>query len=239
MYHEVTERPRQVAVVAITGIALGVAIASASDWGGRAALAVVLVGGGGGRSRGVAGLVGWIVGGALLGGAAGYAATSVVQLPLSAMGAVGLGIALGGGVGGISHLLSTEDPAALDDEQVTVDMASDDTAEPRPADLFEEHPDPLLFVTDAGAGPVVRAANDAYERAFDLPATTVEDAPLGDVLVTVDAADGLVDSVAAGDAVDAVVAFETPDGERSYRVRSVGAAGDGYLLFTPVDAESR
>lgn len=259
--------------LALTAVAL---LAAAVGATGPAAATVVLVGGVGARSRGMAGLVGWIGGGALLGGAIGYAADALVTLPLATAGAIGLGIALGGGLGGISHLLSTEDPATADDEQVTVDMASQSTPEPRPADLFDEHPDPLLYVADAGGGPVVRAANDAYERAFDLPAATIEDAPLGDVLVVEDGpgdgegggdddgyggvgdegtggdgagGDGagageagndtaaIVDRVSAGERVDAVFGFETPEGTRPYRVRSVGAAADGYLLFTPVEGD--
>lgn len=189
-----------------------------------------------GGGRGMAGLVGWIVGGALLGGAIGYGAHTVVQLPLSLAGAVGLGVALGGGLGGITHLLSTDDPAAADDESVTVDMANQSTAEPRPADLFDDHPDPVLFVTDAGGGPVVLAANDAYAAAFDLPATAIEDAPLDDVLRLADDTESIADRLGEGNPVDDVLAFETPDGDRRYRVRSVAATDHGYILFTPVES---
>lgn len=216
--------------VGVTALAL-----AATGGSGLATATLLLAGGPDRRSRGMAGLVGWIVGGALLGGAVGYGAHSAVQLPLSTAGAVGLGVALGGGLGGISHLLSTEDPATADDERMTVDMAGESTATPRPADLFDDHPDPVLFVTDAGGGPVVRAANDAYEQAFDLPTTAIEDAPLDEVLRAAEEADAIAARVADGDDVDEVLPFETPEGRRRYRVRSVGASDDGYLLFTPLE----
>lgn len=202
---------------------------------GQLVAGTLLVGGVGLRSRGMAALVGWIVAGAVLGGLGGYAIAVVMGAPSTAAVAAGLGIALGGGIGGISHLLSTDDPETVDDERMTVDMASESAPEPRPADLFDDHPDPVLYVTTAGTGPVVRAANAAYAEAFDLPAATLEDAPLGDVLVATEDVDGVVEDLAAGEAVDVVLGFETPDGERRFRVRSVAATTDGYLLFTPVD----
>ena len=226
----VATRSGCLAVAGLAAVGLSTATADAT------LAAVVLVGGLGAPSRGMRGLVGWIVGGALVGGALGYGAATLVQLPLSAAGSLGLGLALGGGLGGISHLLSTEDPASVDDERMTVDMATESNApEPRPADLFDEHPDPVLFVTDAGGGPVVRAANDAYEQTFGLPAATLEDTPLADVLRSVDDADGIAASLGAGDPVDDVATFDTPAGTQSFHVRSVGATGDGYLLFTPLE----
>ena len=225
----VTPSRRQLALAVVA------ALAAAVGSNGPAVATLLLAAGTGRESRGMAGLVGWIGGGALVGGGIGYAVEAVVEFPLSTAGAVGLGIALGGGLGGISHLLSTDEPASIDDERMTVDMTSQSAPEPRPADLFEEHPDPILYVTDSGGGPVVRAANDAYERAFDLPATTIENAPLGDVLVTAADADDLPDTVAAGESVDEVREFETPEGIRRYRVRSVAATDDGYLVFTPLE----
>lgn len=213
-------------------VALG-ATAIAMFESAPAAAAVLFVGGLDARSRGLAGLVGWIVAGAILGAAVGYGVGSTVSLPLSTAGAAGLGAALGGGVGGISQFLTADEQATADDERVTVDMASDDGTDPRPADLFEEHPDPVLYVTTAAGGPVVRAANAAYERIFDLPATAIEDAPLGEVL-RVEEGTVIVDSLADGDAVDETLAFETTAGRRRFRVRSVAATDDGYLLFTPV-----
>lgn len=235
----VTARRSALSAVAIVAVAIvaieAAAVALPADATVTAAATLFLIGNTGGRSRGIGGLVAWIVGGALLGGAVGYGAQMAVQIPLSTAGAVGLGLALGGGLGGISHLLSIDEPSAADDERMTVDMGSQSTADPRPADLFDDHPDPVLYVTDTGAGPVVRAANAAYEAAFDLPVTTIEDTPLSEVLLVADSGVDVADRVADGERVDDVVALETPDGPRRYRVRSVAATEDGYLLFTPVE----
>lgn len=209
------------------------------------AATLLLAGSAGGRS-GFTRLVGWLVGGSLLGAGVGYAAVTVVAgLPLGTAGGVGLGIALGGGLGVVSNLLATDagDDEADGTESMTVDMESDDSPSPRPADLFADHPDPTLYVVDRGAGPVVLAANDAFAERFDVPADALAETPLDEALLAggtseSDDREAVVDAF-AGDGPAAVrVTCETTDGERTFRLRTVGDGADGYVLYTPVDAAS-
>lgn len=217
------------------------ALAVALDGDGGTAARAALLAVGGGRARsGVATLVGWLVGGALLGAAGGYAAVALVALPLSTQGAVGLGIALGGGLGAVSNLLAADDDVELDGERdaVTVEMEADESApSPRPADLFDGHPDPVLYVADEGHGPVVMAANRAYAETFDVAAATITGTPLDEALFVEGDPSPVAGAVAAGETVDEVFACQTPDGERSFRLRTVGGDGDGYVVYTPTDRE--
>jgi len=185
------------------------------------------------RLRGVGGLLTGLVVGAALGGVVGYAAVSLFTAPLSLLGAVGLGVALGGGVGVVTNYLATGDEGDVD-ETMTVEREPQQ-ATPTPADLFDDHPDPVLYVANEGHGPVVRAANDAYGSQFDVPVDAVIGAPLEEAVLAGDDTDSVVETVAADDHLDTVVTCPTADGDRSYRLRSVGGDTDGYLLYTPRD----
>lgn len=186
--------------------------------------------------RGVGGLLTGLVVGAALGGAVGYAAVSLFTAPLSLLGAVGLGVALGGGIGVVTNYLATGDEGEVD-ETMTVER-DPQQVDPTPADLFDDHPDPVLYVADEGHGPVVRAANDAYGTQFDVPVDAVTGAPLDEAVLAGDDTDRVVEAVAADDGLDTVVTCPTADGERAYRLRTVGAREAGYLLYTPRDGET-
>ncbi|WP_226010720.1 hypothetical protein [Halomicrobium salinisoli] len=179
--------------------------------------------------EGVTGLAGSLVAGAVIGGGLGLALAEFAAVGSAV--AAGLGVALGGGVGAVSqYALAGTDEAS--DEHVTVDMEETERS-PQPADLFDGHPDPILYVVDEGHGPVVRAANAAYADAFGVGSEGVTGAPLDEALFASDA-DDLVAEIADGAAIDRRVACETPDGDREFRLRWSGAGDDGYLLFTPV-----
>ncbi len=226
---------------------VGVTTLTATGDGSTLAATLFLAGSAGGRS-GFTRLVGWLVGGSLLGAGVGYAAvTAVAGLPLGTVGGVGLGIALGGGLGVVSNLLATDAGDAGTDgdgtESMTVDMESDDSPSPRPADLFSDHPDPTLYVADRGAGPVVLAANDAFAERFDVPADALVETPLDEALLAggtseADDREAVVDAFAGDGPAAGRVTAETPDGERTFRLRTVGGGADGYVLYTPVDAAS-
>jgi hypothetical protein len=188
------------------------------------------------KREGLGALVGWIVAGVIVGAAVGVAAHSVLDLPLARYGAAGMGAALGGGLGGLVNFVSVGEHEGEPEPGVTVDMGRDGDPEPRPADLFEDHPDPVLYVADEGGGPVVRAANDTFGETFDMPTTTLTGAPLADALRTGDAGD-LADALAAGDTVDRELDLETAEDTAPFRVRSVGDPADGYVLFTPLEGQ--
>jgi len=185
------------------------------------------------RLRGVSGLVTGLVVGAALGGAIGYAAVSMLSVPLSMLGAVGLGVALGGGVGVVTNYLATGDGGDVD-ETMTVEREPRQ-AGPTPADLFDDHPDPVLYVADEGHGPVVRAANEAYGALFDVPVDAVIGAPLEEAVLVGDETETVVEAVQTGVALDTVVTCQTGTGERPIRLRTAGTGTDGYLLYTPRD----
>lgn len=197
------------------------------------------------RRSGLTPLVGWLLGGSLLGAALGYVATVwFTGFPLATEGGVGLGIALGGGLGVVSNLVAADardgDVEAV--ESMTVDMDADDSPSPRPADLFDGHPDPILYVADEGHGPVVRAANDAFTEAFGVPADAINGTPLDEALMATDDATGssavsdIVDAAAAGERFDTVLACQTRDGETRFRIRTAGRGADGYVIYTPADS---
>ncbi|WP_276272776.1 hypothetical protein [Haloarcula litorea] len=183
-----------------------------------------------GRLGSLAAVVGWIGAGAVGLGAVLLVVDSVVGLPLGRRVSLGLGLALGGGLGAVLHLFRTDERAATADETMTVASESA-PASPEPADLFEGHPDPVVFFVDEGHGPVVRAANDAVEGTFDVPVDQLTGAPLSEAL----AATGADAAAATDGTLDTVVTCETATGTTAMRLRSVGTGPTGYLLFTPVE----
>jgi len=181
---------------------------------------------------GLLAVVGWIGAGALGLAALMLALDSVVALPLPRQVVVGLGLALGGGIGGVTSLFRTEDTEATD-ETMTVSTAATETTTPKPADLFDGHPDPVLYYASEGHGPVVRAANPAFGERFDVPTDRLVGTPLSESLLvageeTVDA-----DAVTAG-GLDRVVTCETTGGTARFRLRTIDGERSGYLLYTPI-----
>lgn len=183
------------------------------------------------RLRGVGGLLTGIVVGSLSGAVVGYVAVAVFGVPLAMSGAIGLGVALGGGLGVVTNYVATGEGETTD-ETMTVEREPDHP-EPTPADLFDDHPDPVLYVADDGHGPVVRAANEAYGETFDVPVDAVIGAPLEDAVLAGNDTETVVTAVTAGEPLDTVVTCETSDAERSFRLRTAGSDDDGYLLYTP------
>lgn len=186
-------------------------------------------------------LVGSLLAGSLLGAGVGYVAVASGALPLVMQGGVGLGIALGGGLGVVSNLLAVDarDDGVDGTGSVTVDMETDESPSPRPRDLFDGHPDPVLYVADQGHGPVVLAANPAFAETFDVPADPLDGTPLAEALMATDAQavtpSEVADAIADDDPVDTVLTCQTPGGETTFRVRSVGGGDDGYVIYSPTD----
>jgi hypothetical protein len=181
---------------------------------------------------GLGSLLTWLVGGSLLGAVIGYLGAMVLPVPLAATAAAGLGVALGGGAGVLSRSVSGADPTPPD--AVTVSMEREADPAPEPADLFENHPDPLVYVIDEGNGPVVRAANPAFEATFELPMAALTGTPLAETL-RMDNAESVADAVGAGRDLGDRQECETAEGPRQFRLRWVGGETDGYLLFTAAD----
>lgn len=179
-------------------------------------------------------VVGWIGAGAITFATLLLVLDLMVGLPFPRPVAVGLGLAMGGGMGGVANLLRGGEQATTSDEMMTVDVEGEgeSTPTPQPADLFDDHPDPVLYYATEGHGPVVRAANEAFGKTFDVPPERLAGTPLSEALLvagedTVDA-----DAVTAG-GVDVIVRCDTADGSASFRLRTVGATDNGYLLYTP------
>lgn len=186
---------------------------------------------GGPNLGGLLAIVSWIGIGAIALAAILLAIDVAVDLPFSRPVALGLGLALGGGLGGLVHLVRDEEQTEVSDETVTV-ASETPTPEPKPADLFEGHPDPVLYYADEGHGPVVRAVNPAFGDCFDVPTDRLDGAPLSDGLRVT--GDETVDPEAVTDGgLDTVVQCETPDGDVTFRLRTVERDGVGYLLYTP------
>lgn len=178
-------------------------------------------------------VVGWIAVGALTLAAVLLALDSVVALPFPRQVAIGLGLALGGGIGGVARLFRADEAAETPDQTMTVDVDASETPAPEPADLFDGHPDPVLYYAAEGHGPVVRAANDAFGERFDVPVERIEGTPLSEALLvtgeeTVDA-----DAVVAG-GLDRIAECETTAGTERLRLRTVTSGETGYLLYTPL-----
>jgi len=247
---EIVPRAKAGTAVVAVGVALGLFGASGGATSGIAGtdlvgLAPLVVGVSVSGREGLAPLVGGIVGGALLGGAAGYLAHATLSVPLSQVGTAGMGAALGGGLGGLTYFVFVGEE---DQEEggVRVDMGREEDPEPRPADLFDDHPDPVLYVADEGGGPVVRAANAAYGETFDLPPAALSGVPLSEALRPAKATgSGGTDGpdadagsgVAGGPDGDDVVGSDGPDaddgagtdengGDAGTRLKDALAAGD-------------
>lgn len=218
--------------IAVVGIVVCLGVLAAGEAGTReAAVATLLATAGTQRLRGVGGLLTGIVVGSLSGAVIGYVAVAVFSIPLTMSGAVGLGVALGGGLGVVTNYVATGEEETVD-ETMTVEREANPPG-PTPADLFDDHPDPVLYVADEGHGPVVRAANDAYGETFDVPVDVVIGAPLEDAVLAGEDTDTVVAAVTADDPLDTVVTCETADGEKSFRLRTAGTDDDGYLVYTP------
>ena len=181
-------------------------------------------------------VVGWIVAGALA--LAGLMALleSVLSLPLSRPVAVGLGLALGGGTGGVARLYRSESGEGTGDETMTVSVEPQETS-PEPADLFDGHPDPVLYYATEGHGPIVRAANPSYGETFDVPPDRLAGTPLSEALLVAGDTAVEADEVTSG-SLDRVVACDTATGSREFRLRTIGDGESGYLLYTPEAASS-
>lgn len=230
MTRGVTVRPRHLLCVAVS--CFGVTMALTHGHTGHdvlPALGLVAVTSNG--VRGIRGLLGSIVVGASVGAVIGYVAITVVNLPVTLAGAVSIGVAFGGGLGVVANYLVAGEPGSAD-ETMTVERNPEHSG-PTPSDLFDDHPDPILYLVDAGHGPVVRAANAAYESTFEVPSDAVVDAPLGEAVLAGEQTDAVVETIERDDALDTVVSCRTTSGDRRFRLRTVGTRENGYLLYTP------
>ncbi|WP_302081779.1 PAS domain-containing protein [Salinibaculum rarum] len=184
----------------------------------------------------------WIFAAALVGGGFGYA-VATLTVPAATTIAVGFGLAAGGGLGAVARLFVVGETAAETPDTVTVESTGRDTGvpDPQPVDLFEENPDPVLYVDDSGEGPVVRAANPAFEETFGVDGQAVENAALADALMTAERTSDIVAAVTQGESIETVLSCETPAGTRRFRVRTVavarGESTRGYVLYTTVENE--
>lgn len=197
----------------------------------------ILTGDSGLRGDGALSVVGWLAAGALAGGAVGWAVATVVAPGIAGLG-LGLGLAVGGGFGAVLKLVVLDRTEPEPPESVTVTGGAE-TPSPQPADLFEDHPDPVLYYDDAGDGPVVRAANGAFEETFGVTASAVEGSALADATMVVARTGDVVDAAAAGDGFEARLDCETATGVDPFRVRVVAVGDDagtrGYVLYSPVE----
>lgn len=224
---------RRAALVSLAAVVTTTAVVfSGGETAGAAAVAlpVIMVTP---MDRGLFGILLWIVAGAVVLGAVGWAIVTVLAPHLPPVVGLGIGIALGGGFGAVVRLLALEDPVDTT-ETVSVDAASDESVSgPEPADLFEAHPDPILYYDTADDNPVVRAANPAFVDSFDVSASMVEGTPLGDALMFRDT-DALVTAIRENERYDAVHTCDTVEGEVSFRVRTATTADAtaGYVLYT-------
>jgi len=188
---------------------------------------------GGPRLGSLAAVVGWIAAGAAVLAGLAVAAQTAFDLPVTRTVALGLGLALGGGVGGVAHLLVADDTEPRTDGTVTVEATDESAApDPQPADLFDGHPDPVLYYT--GDGAVVRAANGAFEEQFGVSTGQLDGTPVAEALFLADG-ESVSRETVTGPGLDRTVTCETPAGETAFRLRTVGGARSGYVLYTPVD----
>jgi hypothetical protein len=226
----------------LTGTVLGLAVL----WTGSSPDTAVAVAGplllaaSTGDSIGLRGQLLWILGAAIVGGGLGYA-VAMLAAPAATTIALGFGIAVGGGLGAVGRLLVVGETNAQQPETVTVGSTSDETSvpDPQPVDLFEENPDPVLYFDDSGDGPVVRAANPAFEETFGVGGDAVENAALADALMLSERADDIVTAASEAGSANAVVTCETPDGDQPFRVRTAALARRGstrgYVLYTATE----
>jgi len=184
------------------------------------------------------GLVAWILGAAGVGGVVGYGVAMLFAPVLTDIALV-FGIAIGGGLGGVSQVFARGETDPREPESVTVSSSSDGSPDPQPADLFDEHPDPVLYFEDTGDGPVVRAVNVAFEDTFGVGTAAVANAALADASMATEQVDALVDAVGDGDAFDGVLSCETDGEPVTFRLRTAavtdGTGTRGYLVYTPVE----
>ena len=221
---------------------LATVMVGATDLPGAVAAPVLFVGLAGNRDTYA--LVGWIAGGAAVLGAIFWGIGTVASLAVSPELLLAAGIAVGGGLGGVVRLLSGEDAPENPDETVTFTRGAASetrsTPDPRPADLFEESPDPILYFDDSGEGPVVRAVNPAFESVFGVTSAAVEEAALGDAHMVSDRGDAIVRAAGTGAEFRATLDCETADGEVPCSVRLATVRDDvgvrGYVIYTPVTA---
>jgi len=178
-------------------------------------------------------VVGWIAVGALALAAVLLALDSVVALPFSRQVAVGLGLALGGGIGGVARLFRADGGTEAPDQTMTVDVDAPEAPAPEPADLFDGHPDAVLYYAAEGHGPVVRAANDAFGERFDVPVERIEGTPLSEALLVTGEETVEADAVTAG-GLDRIAECETTAGTERLRLRTISNGETGYLLYTPL-----
>ncbi|MDS0278273.1 MULTISPECIES: hypothetical protein [Haloarcula] len=187
-----------------------------------------------GRFGSLAVVVGYIGAGAITLAVLILGVDTVADLPVSRTVGLGLGVALGGGLGAVVHFLQTADDAEIADETMTVDVDDSSVPAPQPADLFDGHPDPVLYYANEGHGPVIRAANEAFAATFGVPADQLAGTPLSEaVLVT--GAETAAETQLDTDGFDAVVTCETDSGAASFRLRTVASETSGYVLYTPLD----
>jgi hypothetical protein len=188
----------------------------------------------GGRHRlgSLAAVIGWIGAGAVVLATVALVVQSVFSLGFSEQLTVGLGLALGGGLGGVSYLLVTDSPGETADETMTVSADADQSAEPQPVDLFDGHPDPVLYFVDEGHGPVVRAANESFGTTFDVPSDRLDGTALSEALLVAGIDEVAAETVSTGD-LDVVALSTAHDEPRQYRLRTAGTPSTGYLLLTP------
>jgi PAS domain-containing protein len=182
----------------------------------------------------------WILGAAVLGGALGYGIATLAA-PTATTISLGFGIAVGGGLGAVVRLLVVGDAETQQPDEMTVSSGGggSSTPDPQPVDLFEENPDPVLYFDDSGDGPVVRAANRAFEETFGVGSEAVENAALADALMVTDRTDDIVAAAGDAESFDAVIDCETATDDRRFRVRTVAVARStgtrGYILYTPAE----
>ena len=187
-----------------------------------------------GRLNGVAGVVGWIGVGSVTLAAIMLAADSFVSLPVNRPVAIGLGLALGGGLGAVANLLQDGETATQAEEPLTA-TTQQSTPQPQPEDLFDGHPDPVIYYADAGHGPVARAVNEAFGETFAVPTDRLAGTPLSEALLVTGDSQLDAETIVDGD-VDTRLTCETADGESVFRLRTVGSGTTGYLLYTPVSS---
>jgi len=178
-------------------------------------------------------VLGWIAVGAVTLATVLVGLGTVTMLPFSQEVAIGLGLALGGGIGGVARLFRDTGTLESPDQTMTVDVESDETTTPAPADLFDGHPDPVLYYAAEGHGPVVRAANDAFGEMFDVPVDRIEGTPLSEALLVTGEETVEAEAVAAG-GLDRIVECETTVGTERLRLRTIAGGETGYLLYTPL-----
>lgn len=186
--------------------------------------------------RSMRALVAAIAIGAAVVGAIAWIGIGFVDVPIEPDVAVGLGIAAGGGLGAMIWLLAIGEEQAPEDETMTVDMAEEADAipGPEPADLFESHPDPILYVDATDDTPIVLGANPAFAAAFG--GDVAEGVPLADAIPADDEA--VVEAAAAGREFGATIDCETATGAEAFHVRlvpiEIGDRLTVYVLFGPV-----